>query len=57
MSTAQLGSKLTDQKIDLVVAFLKSTTGKQPVVDHPILPKPTDKTPKLDLSIVAKKAH
>lgn len=57
MSTAQLGSKLTAQEIDLVVAFLKSTTGKQPVIDHPILPKPTDKTPKPDLSIVAKKVH
>jgi cytochrome c peroxidase len=57
MSTVQLGSKLTDQEIDLVVAFLKSTTGKQPVVDHPILPKPTDKTPKPDLSTVAKKVY
>ena len=57
MSTAQLGSKLTEQEVNQVVAFLKSTTGKQPLVDHPILPKPTDTTPKPDLSIKVKKSH
>ncbi len=57
MSTAQLDTKLTEPEIDLVVAFLKSTTGKQPVVDYPILPKPTDDTPKPDLGTGAEKSH
>ena len=50
MSSAQLESVLNNEEVDDVVAFLKATTGKQPVVEHPILPKPTDKTPqpKLD---------
>ena len=50
MSTAQLETVLKREEIDNVVAFLKTTTGKQPLVEHPILPKPTDKTPhpKLD---------
>ncbi len=50
MSTAQLETVLKKDEVDNVVAFLKATTGKQPLVDHPILPKPTDKTPqpKLD---------
>ncbi len=50
MSSAQLESVLKKEEVIDVVAFLKATTGKQPVVEHPILPKPTDKTPqpKLD---------
>lgn len=50
MSSAQLESVLAQEDLDNVVAFLQATTGKQPVVDHPILPKPTDATPqpKLD---------
>ncbi len=50
MSTAQLESSLKKDEVDNVVAFLKATTGKQPTVMHPIMPKPTDKTPqpKLD---------
>jgi cytochrome c peroxidase len=46
MSTAQLDTELTPAEIDQVVAFLKTTTGKQPEIVYPILPKPTDKTPK-----------
>lgn len=45
MSSAQLGATLNDKEVDLVVTFLKSTTGVQPQVDHPVLPKPTEKTP------------
>ena len=50
MSSAQLESVLKKEEVGNVVAFLKTTTGKQPLVEHPILPKPTDKTPqpKLD---------
>jgi cytochrome c peroxidase len=45
MSSAQLGATLNDKEVDLVVAFLKSTTGRQPRVDYPVLPAPTEKTP------------
>ncbi len=45
MSTAQLESKLTRKEVDDVVAFLKATTGKQPRIEHPVLPKPTAETP------------
>ncbi|NPA25306.1 MAG: cytochrome-c peroxidase [Deltaproteobacteria bacterium] len=50
MSTAQLESVLSKKELDDVVAFLKTTTGKQPQITHPIFPKPTDATPhpKLD---------
>jgi len=50
MSSAQLETVLKKDEIDNVVAFLKATTGIQPLVEHPILPKPTNKTPqpKLD---------
>jgi cytochrome c peroxidase len=46
MSSVQLGATLTDKEIDMVVTFLKSTTGVQPKVVYPILPAPTNKTPK-----------
>ena len=45
MSSAQLGATLNDKEVDLVVAFLKSTTGMQPRIDYPVLPAPTEKTP------------
>jgi cytochrome c peroxidase len=46
MSSAQLGISLTKSDIDKLVAFLKTTTGVQPKVEYPILPAPTDDTPK-----------
>ena len=46
---AELGAILTDRKVDLVTFFLKSTTGKQPLVTHPVLPSPTDSTPQPQL--------
>ena len=49
MSSAQLGAILTENEVDLVTAFLKSTTGKQPLVTHPVLPAPTDSTPQPQL--------
>ena len=45
MSSAQLESVLSKKEIDDVVAFLKTTTGKQPRIEHPIFPAPTDATP------------
>ncbi len=46
MGTAQLGTELTAEEESLIVSFLNSTTGKQPVVVYPILPASTDETPK-----------
>lgn len=46
MSSSQLGIDLNDKEIDDIVAFLKTTTGKMPVVEYPVLPPSTNKTPK-----------
>ncbi len=45
MSSAQLESVLSKKEIADVVAFLRTTTGRQPKIEHPIFPKPTDATP------------
>lgn len=57
MSDAQLGTKLTEEEVDQVTAFLKTTTGKQPLIEYPILPKATDDTPKPDLTTQEQKKH
>ncbi len=46
MGAAQLGIKLTGKEADNIDSFLKSTTGRQPVVEYPVLPAPTIRTPK-----------
>lgn len=46
MANSQLGTKLTADEINDVVAFLESLTGEQPRVVHPILPRETATTPK-----------
>jgi cytochrome c peroxidase len=46
MGSAQLGAMISDAEADRIVAFLKTTTGVQPKVEHPILPAPTGQTPK-----------
>ncbi|RMF96305.1 MAG: cytochrome-c peroxidase [Candidatus Schekmanbacteria bacterium] len=46
MGDVQFGIKITDDEADKIVAFLKATTGKQPKIDYPILPAPTNATPK-----------
>ncbi len=46
VGSAQLGISLTEKEIDMIVAFLKATTGVQPRVEYPILPASTDDTPK-----------
>ena len=51
MSSAQLGSDLTEEQIDQIVAFLKSTTGEMPKVEYPILPPSTINTPKPDPAV------
>ena len=49
MNISQIGANLSATDIDKITAFLKTTTGKQPVVVHPILPAPTADTPKPSL--------
>jgi len=46
MGTAQLGISLSDADAEKITAFLKTTTGKQPIMSHPIFPAPTATTPK-----------
>jgi len=45
MSSAQLGTELTPEQVDDIVAFLGALTGEQPQITHPILPARTDTTP------------
>lgn len=46
MGTVQLGAVLTNEEVDEIVAFLRTTTGVQPKVEYPVLPAPTEQTPK-----------
>lgn len=46
MGSAQLGMKLGDDEAAKITAFLGSLTGKQPRVEHPVLPPSSGKTPK-----------
>ncbi|GLS29197.1 cytochrome c peroxidase [Mesorhizobium albiziae] len=46
MGTTQLGEELTEEDVDLLVAFLNSLTGKVPEVAYPILPAETATTPR-----------
>jgi cytochrome c peroxidase len=49
MGAAQLGATLTDAEVDRIAGFLRTTTGTQPKVEYPILPAPTEQTPKPNL--------
>ena len=49
MGSAQLGISLSQEEIDRIVKFLRTTTGRQPKVEYPVLPAPTDATPKPQL--------
>jgi cytochrome c peroxidase len=46
MGSAQLGISLTKDEVEKIVLFLGTTTGVQPKVEYPILPAPTESTPK-----------
>lgn len=46
MGTSQLGTELTSQEIDEVVAFLGSLTGDQPKLEYPMLPPDVATTPR-----------
>jgi cytochrome c peroxidase len=46
MGSVQLGIPLSKADTQDIVAFLRATTGIQPQISYPILPAPTDATPK-----------
>lgn len=48
MGSIQLGIEISDKEATSIETFLKSLTGKKPVVVYPILPPSTIKTPKPD---------
>lgn len=45
MSEVQLGTKLSEEENDDIVAFLKSLSGRLPKIEYPILPTRTKETP------------
>ncbi len=45
MGSVQLGIHLTPEEVDKTVTFLRTLTGKQPKLEHPVLPPSTDATP------------
>jgi len=51
MGAAQLGISLTETEATQITAFLKTLTGEQPRVEHPILPPQADDTPRPVLTI------
>lgn len=53
MGTVQLGTLLTEEETDKIVAFLHTLTGEQPKISHPILPPITDSTPAPELGVTA----
>lgn len=46
MSSAQLGTELSDAEIDAITAFLKTLTGEIPEITYPELPPNTAETPR-----------
>ena len=46
MGRLQLGRTFTQEENAQIVAFLKTLTGEQPVIQYPILPPSADDTPR-----------
>lgn len=46
MGTAQLGTELSGDEVQSIVAFLKTLTGEIPEIRYPVLPVSTEATPK-----------
>ena len=53
MGSAQLGQQLSEDDALAIVAFLRTLTGEQPLVEYPILPPHTSDTPLPDVSVAA----
>jgi cytochrome c peroxidase len=45
MAQSQLGAKLGNDEVDLIVSFLDSLTGRQPVIVYPVLPPNVTSSP------------
>lgn len=46
MGSSQLGIGLAEDEVDSITAFLRTLTGEQPQITHPVLPPSTDQTPR-----------
>ncbi|GAB4345434.1 MAG: cytochrome-c peroxidase [Gammaproteobacteria bacterium] len=46
MGTSQLGTKLTEDEVVAITAFLYTLTGEQPRIEYPLLPAESPDTPK-----------
>jgi cytochrome c peroxidase len=57
MGTAQLGADLTEAEMTAIVAFLRTLTGEQPIVEYPILPPHTPDTPLPDVTVGGEWGH
>ncbi|MGM0415526.1 MAG: cytochrome-c peroxidase [Thermodesulfobacteriota bacterium] len=57
MSSSQLGMDLNNKEAAKITSFLEALTGEQPVVEHPVLPPSTSKTPKPVLTVESDKKH
>lgn len=53
MGSSQLGVSLTDGEVAQVTAFLRTLTGRQPRIEHPVLPPGSDSTPQPELKVKA----
>ncbi len=51
MGSSQLGVKLDEAEVTKVTAFLRTLTGRQPRVEHPVLPPGSDATPQPELKV------
>ncbi len=57
MATAQLGIDLSQQESRSIGTFLETLTGRQPVVDYPVLPASTPDTPRPELGTASPGGH
>jgi len=51
MGSAQLGIRLTDADAAQLTAFLRTLTGRQPMLENPLLPPSSDDTPRPELRV------
>ena len=51
MGTSQLGAQLSAEEAKDITTFLRALTGRQPRVEHPVLPPSSDATPRPDTSV------
>ncbi|MEJ2202216.1 MAG: cytochrome-c peroxidase [Desulfuromonadaceae bacterium] len=57
MGSSQLGIELSDGEAGEITAFLRTLSGEQPTVVHPVLPPQTGKTPRPMLSSMSGSGH